>query len=184
VELAGKRFGVIGFGRIGERTARIAGAMGMEILACNHRPKSGPVDLPVSWVDLPELFATADVVSLHCPLTRDNGGFVNAGLLSLMKQSAFLINTARGALINERDLAAALSSGRIAGAALDVLSREPHTPDNPLVSAPNCIITPHVAWAALEARQRLMAATAGNIRAFLAGAPINLVNGEFLAEER
>ena len=183
VEVAGKRFGVVGFGRIGQQTARIAHALGMKILACNHRQKDAPPDLPVTWVDLQELFAGADVVSLHCPLTRDNGGFVNARLLSSMKRTAFLINTARGALIEEWDLAEALQTGRIAGAALDVLSREPHTPDNPLISAPNCIITPHIAWATREARQRLMAAVATNIRAFLAGKPINIVNGEFLAEE-
>lgn len=183
VELAGKRFGVVGFGRIGQQTARIAHALGMKILACNHRQKYAPPDLPVTWVDLQELFAGADVVSLHCPLTRDNGGFVNARLLSSMKRTAFLINTARGALIEEWALAEALHTGSIAGAALDVLSREPHTPDNPLITAPNCIITPHVAWATREARQRLMAATAGNIRAFLAGKPINIVNSEFLAEE-
>ena len=182
-ELAGKLFGVVGFGRIGQQTARIARALGMDILAYNHRPKDSPTDLPVTWVDLQELFASADVVSLHCPLTRDNGGLVNARLLSSMKQSAFLVNTARGALVNERDLAEALHAGKIAGAALDVLSREPHTPDNPLVTAPNCIITPHIAWATLEARQRLMAATAANIRGFLAGAPVNVVNGEFLAGE-
>ena len=182
-ELAGKLFGVVGFGRIGQQTARIARALGMDILAYNHRPKDSPTDLPVTWVDLQELFASADVVSLHCPLTRDNGGLVNARLLSSMKRSAFLVNTARGALVNERDLAEALHAGRIAGAALDVLSREPHTPDNPLITAPNCIITPHIAWATLEARQRLMAATAANIRGFLAGAPVNVVNGEFLAGE-
>ena len=180
IELAGKRFGVVGFGRIGQQAARIARAFGMEILACNHRQKDAPSDLPVIWVDLRELFARADVVSLHCPLTRDNGGFVNARLLSSMKRSAFLVNTARGALVNEEDLADALHAGRIAGAALDVLSREPQTRDNPLVTAPNCIITPHIAWATLEARQRLMAATAANIRGFLAGTPINVVNGEFL----
>jgi glycerate dehydrogenase len=182
-ELAGKSFGVVGFGRIGRQTARIANALGMKILAYNHRPKDASPDLPVTWVDLQELFARADVVSLHCPLTRDNGGFVNARLLSSMKRTAFLLNTARGALVNEWDLAGALFAGKIAGAALDVLTREPHTPDNPLITAPNCIVTPHVAWATREARQRLMAATAANIRAFLAGKPINIVNGEFLAEE-
>jgi glycerate dehydrogenase len=181
-ELAGKSFGVVGFGRIGRQTARIAHALGMEILAYNHRPKDAPPDLPLTWVDLQELFARADVVSLHCPLTRDNGGFVNARLLSFMKRTAFLLNTARGALVNEWDLAEALYAGKIAGAALDVLTREPHTPDNPLIVVPNCIVTPHIAWATREARQRLMAATAANIRAFLAGKQINVVNGEFLAQ--
>jgi glycerate dehydrogenase len=183
VELAGKSFGVVGFGRIGRQTARIAHALGMEILAYNHRPKDAPPDLLVTWVDLQELFARADVVSLHCPLTRDNGGFVNARLLSSMKRTAFLLNTARGALVNEWDLAEALHAEKIAGAALDVLTREPHTPDNPLITAPNCIVTPHISWATREARQRLMAATTFNITAFLAGKPVNIVNGEFLAEE-
>ncbi len=176
IELAGKRFGVIGFGRIGQQTARIAHALGMEILVRNHRPKDSPSDLPVTRVDLPELFATADVVSLHCPLTNDNGGFVNARVLSSMKRTAFLVNTARGALINEWDLAEALQAGTIAGAALDVLSVEPPAPENPLLTAPRCIITPHNAWATLEARQRLMSATAANIRAFLDGTPTNVVN--------
>jgi len=179
-ELAGKRFGVVGFGRIGAAAARIAHAFGMEVLAYTHRPQSAPPDLPVTWVSREEIFARADVVSLHCPLTRDNGGFVDARLLSVMKPHALLINTARGALINEADLAEALAAGRIAGAGLDVLTREPPQPDNPLLSAPNCIITPHNAWATREARQRLMAATAANIRAFLTGEPVNVVNGEFL----
>lgn len=182
MELAGKRFGVVGFGRIGQQAARLAHAFGMDILAFNHRPKTAPRDLPVTWVGLQELFTLADVVSIHCPLTRDNGGFVDARLLSSMKRSALIINTARGALVNERDLAAALSAGDIAGAGLDVLTREPPQPDNPLVAAPNCIITPHNAWASREARQRLMAATVGNISAFLAGKPINIVNSEFLPE--
>ena len=180
VELAGKRFGVVGFGRIGRQTARIARALGMEIVAYTPRPQETPPDLPVTWVGLPELFATADAVSLHCPLTAGNEGFVGTGLLSAMKPSAFLINTARGALVNEEELAAALREGKLAGAALDVLAHEPQRPDTPLATAPNCLITPHNAWATREARQRLMAATAANIRAFLAGELVNVVNGGWL----
>ena len=123
-----------------------------------------------------EAVSQADFVTLHCPLTAENTGMVNADFLSHMKQSAFLINTARGGLVNERDLATALNEERIAGAAVDVVSFEPIKTDNPLLTAKNCIITPHIAWASLEARKRLMQATADNIRAFLAGKPINVVN--------
>lgn len=180
VELAGKKMGLVGFGNIGHKTAAIAHALGMELLVFTPRAKTAPPLLPVTWRGLHEIFSEADVVSLHCPLTSDNAGFVNRQLLSRMKPSAFLINTARGALINEADLADALNGGVIAGAAVDVVSAEPVRPDNPLLAARNCIITPHIAWASLEARKRLMAKTAGNIEAFLAGASVNVVNGEYL----
>jgi len=180
VELAGKKLGIVGLGRIGAQVAAIGHAFGMEILAHNPRSRIAPAGVPVTWTELPQLFATADVVSLHCPLTAENSGFVAAALLASMQKSAYLINTARGALVNEADLAAALDAGLLAGAAVDVVSKEPIPAGNPLLAAKNCIITPHIAWATLAARQRLMTATAANIAAFLAGAPINLVNGECL----
>jgi glycerate dehydrogenase len=182
VELAGLRLGIVGLGRIGGRVGSIARAMGMEILAHNPRHREAPAGLPVTWLGLGELFAAADVVSLHCPLAADNRGFVDRRLLGTMKRGALLVNTARGALVNEEDLAAALNDGTIAGAALDVVSREPIAPGNPLLTAKNCIITPHLAWASLAARRRLMAATAANVRAFLAGRPINVVNAAHLPE--
>ena len=127
-------------------------------------------------MELEELFEKSDVVSLHCPLTDDNKGMVNTGVLSRMKPTAFLINTARGPLVNEADLAAALEAGRISGAAVDVVSREPISGENPLLRAKNCIVTPHIAWATLSARRRLMETTAENVKAFLSGHPINVVN--------
>ena len=182
-ELAGKTMGVVGLGRIGSRVAAIARALGMEIAAFNPSHRTAPKGLPVAWLELPELFARADVVSLHCPLTPENAGFVNASLLGVMKPGAFLLNTARGALVNEKDLAQTLNSGRIAGAGLDVVAVEPIDPANPLLAARNCLLTPHIAWAALAARQRLMAATARNVAGFLEGRPINVVNGEHLRKK-
>lgn len=177
VELSGRTFGVVGMGRIGARTALIAQALGMQIAAHATRPKPAPEGLTVEWLSLDDLFRTSDVVSLHCPLTADNAGFVNRRLLSLMKPSAFLINTARGALVNEVDLAEALNGGSIAGAGLDVTAMEPIPADSPLLAAKNCVITPHIAWGTLEARRRLMAATVENVRAFFSGRPVNVVNG-------
>jgi glycerate dehydrogenase len=176
-EVAGRTMGIVGLGRIGGRVARIAHALGMEIVAHNTRSRVAPEGVPVQWLSLEELFAKADVVSLHCPLTAQNQGIVNAALLGLMPSHALLINTSRGALINEQDLADALNSGVIAGAALDVTAREPVPADSPLLGARNCIITPHIAWATLAARKRLMATTAQNVAAWLAGAPQNVVNG-------
>lgn len=175
VELAGKTLGIVGFGRIGRRVAELARAFGMEVIACG-RSRSSPPEQPLAWVGLEELFARADVISLHCPLSPETAGLVNAERLRLVKPSAFLINTARGGLVVEQDLAEALDSGRLAGAAVDVVSREPIAPDNPLLAARNCLITPHIAWATREARQRLLEATAANVRAFLDGRPINVVN--------
>lgn len=177
VELSGRTFGVVGMGRIGARTALVAQALGMRIAAHAPRPKATPEGLTVEWLSLDELFRRADVVSLHCPLTADNAGFVDRRLLSLMRPSAFLINTARGALVNEADLTVALNSGTIAGAGLDVTAVEPIPNDSPLLAAKNCVITPHIAWGTLEARRRLMAATVENVRAFLCGRPVNVVNG-------
>ncbi len=180
VELDGLTLGIVGYGTIGRAVARIAAAFGMRVIAHTPRIPQDPGPLPVSFVTLDELFATADVVSLNCPQTPENTGFVNARLLAVMKQSAFLINVARGGLVNEADLALALCSGQIAGAGLDVVAHEPMLPDNPLLGAPNCVFTPHLAWASLAARQRLMAIVAANVASFLAGAPINVVNGRYL----
>ena len=176
VELSGKIFGVVGFGAIGRRVGELAHAFGMNVLAHVPRPKPEPGYEPFAFVGLDELFAQSDVVSLHCPLTADNENMVDARLLSLMKPTARLVNTARGQLVDEAVLAQALVEGRLAGAALDVVRQEPIRPDNPLLSAPGCLITPHVAWASLEARTRLMAGVAANLAAFLAGAPQNVVN--------
>ena len=176
VELAGKRMGIVGFGRIGRRVGELAHALGMEVLACDARPGGPPGYRPFAWRSLEAVFAEADVVSLHCPLDEDNRGLVNRARIATMKRTALLINTARGGLVNERDLADALDAGRIAGAAVDVVSREPPAADNPLLGAKNCLITPHLAWATQEARRRLTAITAANVAAFLRGEPINMVN--------
>jgi glycerate dehydrogenase len=174
-ELHGLIFGVVGLGRIGRRVAEIALAFGMKVCATGPRvPHALPAT--IEWTALADLAGTADVVSLHCPLTPENEGFVNREFLSRMKPTAFLINTARGGLVDEHALADALRSGTIAGAAVDVVREEPMPANHPLLTAPNCIITPHMAWATLAARRRLMRATAANIRAFLQGKPINLVN--------
>jgi glycerate dehydrogenase len=173
VELAGKKMGIVGLGNIGKQTARIARALGMEILAYNRHPQ--PAE-GVRWVSIPELFQHSDVVSLHCPLNQENAGFVNRSLLQQMKPSAFLINTARGGLINEADLAEALEKGWLAGAGLDVLSEEPPRKGNPLLSAPHCFVTPHNAWGSRESRQRLIQTVADNLSAFLAGKPQSVVN--------
>ena len=182
VELAGKRLGIVGLGEIGRRVAVIAHAFGMEVAAFNPKSRRQPEGVPVTWLSLEELFATSDVVSLHCPLTPSNEKFVGASMLRLMKPAAFLINTARGGLVDEAALAEALDSGLIAGAGLDVVAAEPMVVGNPLRTAKNCMITPHNAWASLAARGRLMAVTAGNIAAFLRGEPMNVVNGDCLAK--
>lgn len=174
LELDGLTFGIIGWGRIGQATAEIAQAMGMKILAASRSPKP-PID-GVEFTDVDTLFRRADVVSLHCPLTPETKNLVNAARLALMKPSAFLLNTSRGPLLDEAAVADALNHGRIAAAGLDVLSTEPPKADNPLLSARNCIITPHQAWAAKAARARLMETTVGNVRAFLEGTPRNIVN--------
>ncbi len=176
VELAGMTMGVVGFGRIGRRVGEIAHAMGMGVLACDPNPIEHPGYKPFHALPLDELFAEADVVSLHCPLTPENERFVNAELIGRMKKDAMLINTARGGLIDQSDLRAALDAGKIASAALDVVCEEPIGPDNPLPGAENCLITPHIAWATLSARKRLMRTTAENVRGFIAGKPVNVVN--------
>lgn len=172
VELASSTMGIVGYGRIGRRVAELARAFGMAVLVTGRTRRD---DAGVVWVERDALFAGADVVSLHCPLSDDNRGFVDAALLSRMRRRAVLINTARGALVDESALAAALRDGVIAGAAVDVVATEPMRADNPLRTAPHCIITPHLAWASLAARRRLMTATVENVRAFLGGEPLNLV---------
>ncbi|MEC5146918.1 D-2-hydroxyacid dehydrogenase [Chitinophaga sp. 212800010-3] len=174
-ELDGGTMGIVGFGQIGRSVARIAQAFGMNVIASHKHPERDRME-GVAFVDLATCFREADVVSLHCPLNAENREFVNSALLATMKKTAFLINTSRGPLIKEADLAAALQKGVIAGAALDVLSTEPPAPDNPLINAPNTIITPHIAWATQAARKRLMKAAVENLAAFLEGKPRNRVN--------
>jgi glycerate dehydrogenase len=174
VELAGRTMGIVGFGRIGAAVARIAQAFEMRVIASKRTPS--PDRDGVSFVDMETVFREADAVSLHCPLTPETKELVNAQRLALMKPSAYLINTARGALVCEADLAAALNAGRIAGAGLDVLTTEPPPADNPLFAAKNCVITPHIAWATRDARARLLAVAAANIRAWQSGSPQNVVN--------
>jgi glycerate dehydrogenase len=175
-ELAGKTLGIVGFGRIGRQVGAIAQGFGMTVVASKSLRPSPSLGETVDRCDLDELFARSDVISLHCPLTPQTVGLVNRERLDRVKPGAFLINTARGALVNEKDLAVALDSGRLAGAGIDVVSQEPIRPDNPLREARNCLITPHIAWATEEARARLMEATVANVAAFVAGSPINVVN--------
>ena len=173
-ELAGKTLGIIGFGRIGQRTAELGAAFKMNILG-HSRSRSAKTSFPFEWASITEILEKSDVISLHCPLTPETHGMISESSIAKMKPTAFLVNTARGPLIDEQALADALNSDRIAGAACDVVSAEPILPGNPLLRAKNLILTPHIAWAAYEARQRLMAITAENIRAFQAGKPIHTV---------
>ena len=174
IELTGKRIGLVGLGHTGMRTARIALAFGMEV--CAYTSKS-PLQLPpeIKRMELDELFAQCDVISLHCPLTPDTREMVNAHRLSLMKSTAILINTGRGPLVDEQALADALNSGRIYAAGVDVLSQEPPRADNPLLTARNCYITPHIAWASGAARQRLMRIAVDNVKAYIDEQPVNNV---------
>lgn len=174
IELSGRNFGIIGYGRIGRMVAGIAHAFGMRVLASTRT--TPPPDGIASFVDQDTLFREADIVSLHCPLTDATRGMVNAERLATMRPGSYLLNTGRGPLVDEAALAAALDSGHLAGAGLDVLATEPPASDNPLLRAPHCVITPHIAWATVEARRRLVDITAANIRAFLAGKPQNIVN--------
>lgn len=176
IELAGLTIGIVGFGRIGQRVGALAHAFGMSVAAAVPTRRSTPPYEPFRWMEMEELFSSADVVTLHCPLTPDNERFVDHALLARMKSSAFLLNTARGPLIDERALADALNANRLAGAAIDVVSIEPIRNDNPLLTARNCLITPHMAWGSLAARKRLMTATVRNVEAFLLGQPTNVVN--------
>jgi len=175
IEIADQTMGIIGFGRIGQATAQVAKAFGMHVIAYDVAFRESP-DPDVSLVDLDTIFTQSDVISLHCPLTPETTGIVNAARLAQMKPTAYLINTSRGPLVVAQDLADALNRGQIAGAGLDVLEVEPPPADNPLLTAKNCYITPHISWATSAARKRLMDMTIANIKAFLAGTPQNVVN--------
>lgn len=175
IELDGKTIGIIGFGRIGQAEGRVAKALGMRVIAYDIFPNDAGRQI-AEYVSLEELYARADVISLHCFLTPENTGMINKTSIAKMKDGVILINNARGQLINEQDVADALNSGKMAAAGLDVVYTEPIREDNPLLKAKNCIITPHISWAPKESRERIMNITAENIRAFLEGKPINVVN--------
>jgi glycerate dehydrogenase len=177
-ELCGKTLGIVGLGRIGQQTANIGQAFGMTIVAYDSIHNDQTILADLKWADnLSELLSVSDVVSLHCPLLPETKGIINKESLRKMKNSAFLINTSRGPLVIDSDLADALNNNIIAGAGLDVLSTEPPAKDNPLFKAKNCMITPHIAWATKEARTRLMSSAADNLRSYMAGKPKNVVNG-------
>ncbi len=176
-ELSGLTIGIIGFGNIGRKVCEIAMAFGMKVIATSPSRRDAPECPGFEWAGTDELLSRSDIVSIHCPLTPETAGLINADSLKLMKKSAILINTSRGPIIAEQDLAAALNEGIIAGAGLDVLASEPPAKDNPLLKAKNCIITPHIAWATLESRRRLMDQAVKNIKAFQSGSPVNVVNG-------
>ena len=175
MELAGKTLGIIGFGRIGRATAALAKAFGMKVLAHSRSQCTEGLAL-AEYVDLDTLLQSSDVVSLHCPLFPETAKLINAASIAKMKDGAILLNTSRGGLVDEAALAQALADGKLRAAAVDVVSSEPMTADNPLLTAPNCIITPHMAWAPIESRQRLLDCTVENIRSFLDGNPQNVVN--------
>lgn len=175
MELAGKTIGIIGFGRIGRAVGKLAKAFGMDVLAYSPRKSTEGQEIG-TYVDLDTLLAKSDIVSLHCPLFPDTKNIINAEAIAKMKDGAMLINTARGPLIDEAAVAAALESGKLRGAAVDVVSHEPICADNPLLTTRKCIITPHIAWAPIESRQRLLDCVVGNIQAFLDGTPRNVVN--------
>ena len=174
MELGGKTLGIIGFGRIGQATAKLAQAFGMRVITTSRTKREN--ELGIEYVDMDTLLTQSDFVSLHCPLFAENTNMVNADFISKMKDGAFLINTARGGLLDEQAVADALTAGKLAGAAVDVVTEEPMKVYNPLLTAPNCIITPHIAWAPKESRQRLLDCCVENIRAFLRGKPQNVVN--------
>jgi len=175
MELADKTLGIIGFGRIGRAVGKIASAFGMRVLAHN-RSRCPEGEAIAEYVDLDTLLRSSDVISLHCPLTEQTTGIINRENLSKMKDGAILLNTARGPLIDETAVTEALVNGKLRGAAMDVISQEPMQPDNPLLTAPNCIITPHMAWAPIESRQRIIDCTVRSIQGFLNGKPVNTVN--------
>ena len=174
IDLDGKTMGIVGYGAIGSAVGTVAQALGMKLLVTARHEK--PVPEGARFVSLPELLAQSDVVSLHCPQTAENARMIDAGALAQMKDGAILLNTARGGLLDEQAVADALRSGKLLAAGMDVVSAEPIHADNPLLTAPNCFLTPHIAWAPLETRRRLQAISAENLRAFLAGKPQNVVN--------
>ena len=176
IELAGKTMGIIGFGRIGQQTAQIAQALGMKILAYDEYPNTSLETDTLKYVTLDELLGASDVISLHCPLFESTKGIINKHTIAKMKESVIIINTSRGPLVVEEDLRDALNSGKVYAAAVDVVSTEPIKMDNPLIDAKNCIITPHIAWAPKESRQRLMEIAVHNLKAFIEGKPVNVVN--------
>lgn len=173
IELRGKTMEIIGMGRIGRRVADIASALKMNVITSSAHRKD---DTPYRFVDLDELFRQSDVISLHCPLTPETEEIINRSTIEKMKDGVLIINNSRGGLVNEKDLRDALISGKVKGAAVDVVSSEPVSSSNPLLTAPNCIITPHISWAAKEARERIMRTTEENIRSFIEGRPQNTVN--------
>jgi len=176
IELADKTIGIIGFGSIGEKVGDIATAFGMNIIGSKRHPTDQSHRKNFRWAEIPELLEQSDVVSIHCPLLPETQGLINKDNLALMKSSAFLLNTSRGPIVVDQDLADALNNGVIAGAGIDVLSKEPPAADNPLFTAKNCLITPHIAWATKEARTRLMAIAVDNLAAFINKNPVNVVN--------
>ena len=176
IELSGKTMGFIGFGRIGQATAKIAQAFGLNALVFNRSQNPDMISDTCKYANLDDVLGKSDIISLHCPLTEDTQGIINQSTIGKMKDGVMIINTARGPLIVEQDLKDALETGKVAAAAIDVASVEPILADNPLLTAKNCIMTPHIAWASKEARQRLMNSTVENLEAFLGGNPINVVN--------
>ena len=175
MELAEKTMGIIGFGRIGKAVGNIAKAFGMRVLACNRSRPAENIAI-ADYVNLQTLLQQSDIVSLHCPLTPETNKIINQNTISQMKTGAILLNTARGALVDEEALSEALVCGKLRGAAVDVVSQEPITSNNPLLTAPNCIITPHMAWAPMESRQRILDCTVKSIQGYLSGNPVNVVN--------
>jgi glycerate dehydrogenase len=184
LELDGLTLGIVGYGRNGRAVARIGSAFGMRLIAYTPRLPQYAGQVSIGFVSLEQLFARSDVVTLTCPQTAENVGFVDARLLATMKPGAFLINVARGGLVDERALSEALRAGRIAGAGVDVIAHEPMRPGHPLLEAPNCVFTPHLAWASVAARRRLLTAVAENVASFLAGSPRNVVNRDELRPAR
>ncbi|MGI6702176.1 MAG: D-2-hydroxyacid dehydrogenase [Christensenellales bacterium] len=175
IELSGKTLGIIGFGRIGQKTARIATALGLNVLAYDKHPNENYLFDGVKYATLDELLNKSDFISLNCPLTQENKGIINKDNIAKMKDGVYIINTARGPLINEKDLYDALNSGKVGGAAVDVLNEEPPKEGNLLIEAVNCIVTPHIAWAAKESRTRLMDIAVNNLKAYMEGKPVNTV---------
>jgi glycerate dehydrogenase len=176
IELSGKTMGIIGYGRIGQSTGRVAQALGMKVMAFDAYHNKELESATMEYVDLDTLLANSDVINLHCPLFESTQGIINKDNISKMKDGVMIINNSRGPLVVEKDLAEALNSGKVAGAALDVVSSEPIKADNPLLKAKNCIITPHISWAPVESRKRLMDIAVDNLEKFITGKPVNVVN--------